>query len=126
MTIVVMCKEFIDDLTDKIWTTFRPHSFVAQHQAKVLTQSKQSLNEYECVVLVDFAENYSFVVQDAVQGCHLSNDQVTLHPVVIYMHQSKSPSKPKPVSLCIVSDYMTHITSTCLLEGCGSVYQDTG
>jgi hypothetical protein len=28
---VVLCEEFIDDLTE-IWTTFRPHNFVAQHQ----------------------------------------------------------------------------------------------
>jgi hypothetical protein len=41
MTAVVQCEEFIDDLTDKIWTTFRPHSFVAQHQAQVLTQCKE-------------------------------------------------------------------------------------
>jgi hypothetical protein len=28
MTVAGLCEEFIDDLTDKIWTTFRPHSFV--------------------------------------------------------------------------------------------------
>jgi hypothetical protein len=66
-----------------------------------LTQSKGNLNE-----CVDFAENYSFMFQDAVQGYHWSNDQVILYPI------AESPSKPKPISLCIVSDCMAHVTST--------------
>ena len=32
----------------------------------------------------DFSENYSFIVQDAVQGYHWNNSQVTLHPFVYY------------------------------------------
>jgi hypothetical protein len=66
MTVVVSCEEFIDDLTDNIWTIFHPHSFIAWHQAQVLTQWKETLNEHKCVVLVHFVENYSFIVQDAV------------------------------------------------------------
>ena len=30
--------------------------------------AKENLSENELIVLLDFAENYSFVVQDAVQG----------------------------------------------------------
>jgi hypothetical protein len=52
------------------------------------------------------------MVQDAVQGCHWTNGQVTLHTIAIYVHQPESPSKPKPVSLCIDSDCMVHVTST--------------
>ncbi len=33
---------------------------------------------------VDFSENYTFIIQDAVQGYHWNNDQVTVHPFVIY------------------------------------------
>jgi hypothetical protein len=74
ITVVVPCEEVIDDLTDKIWTTFCPYSFIAQLQSQILTHCKESLNGLGCVVLVDFAENFSFMVQDAVQGCHWSND----------------------------------------------------
>ena len=36
------------------------------------------------IVIADFAENYSFILQDAAQGFHWSNDQVTLYPFVCY------------------------------------------
>jgi hypothetical protein len=61
------------------------------------------------------------MVQDAVQRYHWSNDQVTQHPVIINMHQPESPSEPKPVSLCVVSDFILYLS-----EGCDSVHQDTG
>jgi hypothetical protein len=85
---------------------------VAWHQVQHLTQCKDTLNESECVELVDFEENYSFMVQDAVQWYHWSKDQVTYHPIVIYMHQPEFPSKLKLVSLFILSDCMARVTST--------------
>ena len=36
------------------------------------------------LILLNFAENYCFVVQDAVQGCHWNNSQATLYPFVAY------------------------------------------
>ena len=32
----------------------------------------------------DFSENCHFVVQDAAQGYHWANDQVTIHPFIVY------------------------------------------
>jgi hypothetical protein len=64
------------------------------------------------VIAVDFPENYSFVALDAMQGYHWSSDQVTLHPIVIHMHQPKSRFKPNYVSFCIVSYCMVHVIST--------------
>jgi hypothetical protein len=87
------------------------NSFVPQLQAQILTQCKESLNGHEYVVLVDFAENCSFVVQDAAQECHWSNDQRTFHPIVIYVHWPESPSKSNSVSLCIACYCMAHVTS---------------
>ena len=45
---------------------------------------KESLLSSTCIVLADFAENYSMVVQDAVQGCRWTQQQCTIHPLVIY------------------------------------------
>ena len=42
------------------------------------------LKDDECIVLLDFAETYTYVVQDAVQGFHWNNSQATLHPFVAY------------------------------------------
>ena len=38
----------------------------------------------EFLVVGDNSENYSFIVQDAVQGYHWNNSQVMLHPFVYY------------------------------------------
>ena len=40
--------------------------------------------EKEGLLVLDFAENYSFLVQDAVQGFHWENSQRTVHPLVFY------------------------------------------
>ena len=36
------------------------------------------------IVLVDFVENYQFLVQDQIQSYHWSKEYCTLHPLVIY------------------------------------------
>ena len=39
--------------------------------------------------MADFAENYSMVVQDAVQRWHWTKQQCTVHPIVIYYKDSQ-------------------------------------
>ena len=51
------------------------------------------------------AENYSFVVQDEVQGFHWSNLQCTLHLVVVYYQEM---DMLESVSYCIISDDNKH------------------
>jgi len=47
---------------------------------------KETLSADSIIILMDFAENYSFVVQDAVQGQHWNNNsQATLHPFAVYV-----------------------------------------
>ena len=46
--------------------------------------TSRKLSENECIIFLDFAENYSDLVQDGVQGFHWNNSQATLHPFVIY------------------------------------------
>lgn len=57
---------------------------------------------------MDFAENYSFVVQDAVQGQHWNNSQTTLHPFAVYYREC---GDVKCLSVCIVSDHLQHNTN---------------
>ena len=64
------------------------HSFFSKVQSSYCKELKNNLEENTAIILVDFAENYSFVVQDAVQGFHWNNSQATLHPVVIYYKQN--------------------------------------
>ena len=61
----------------------------------------------ECANVVDFAENYSFVVQDEIQSFHWSKSHCTLHPVVVYY---KENGKLAQKSFCFISEYLEHDT----------------
>lgn len=86
----------------------RPHQFIAKAQAAFLRMTKETLELNNFVILMDFAENYSFVIQDAVQGQHWNNSQATLHPFTVYYKQGK---ELKCLSLCVVSDCLEHNTN---------------
>ena len=64
------------------------HSFISRAQSAYLKELKDTLGNNTAIVLVDFAEIYSFVIQDEVQGFHWNNVQATLHPIVIYYKQN--------------------------------------
>ena len=60
---------------------------------------------------LDFAENDSFIVQDATQGFHWDNSQAMLHPFVAY---NKSPeSNTQHTCMCLRHDT---ITVHCFLD----------
>ena len=83
------------------------HSFIAKSQARYLKEKKGNLNDNACTILLDFAENYQFVVQDEIQGFHWNKLGSTLHPVVVYYKDGESL---KSLSICIISDDMEHDT----------------
>ncbi|KAK3924781.1 ARL14 effector protein [Frankliniella fusca] len=101
-------EEFINDILEAL-PALSIHSYISKQQAKFYQEKKNSLKPGEAVVVLDFSENYSFIVQDAVQGYHWSNDQATLHPFVVYTKQSNA-SEPVAHSLIILSDDMKHNT----------------
>ena len=74
---------YIQQLVDVI-DHLTSHSYIAKSQGQSLKKLKSELPRNECIVLLDFAENYKYVVQDEVQSFHWNNQQCTLHPVVLY------------------------------------------
>ena len=52
-------------------------SFIAKSQPQYLKARKENINEATCIVLLDFAENYHYVVQDEVQGYHWNKEHST-------------------------------------------------
>ena len=86
------------------------HHYIAKNQSAYLSHLKENLPEGECIILLDFAENFSFVVQDAAQGFHWDNSQATLHPFVIYFKNSQT-QQLEIKSVCVISDHMKHDTS---------------
>ena len=71
---------------------------------------KSSLPPLEEMILQgDFAENYSFVVQDEIQSFHWENKQATLHPFVAYWCDDEGKLEHK--NICIISDSKDHSTT---------------
>jgi hypothetical protein len=97
-------EEFVADLLRK-FNKLTVHDYVSRHQSRYLTDLKVSMSTNECIILLDFAENYSFVVQDAAQGYHWDNTQATLHPFVVYF---KDQNEVRCTSFCIISNHMKH------------------
>lgn len=99
-------EDFIELLVYSI-DNLTTHSFIAKNQAQYLKRRKEELDRSECLILLDFAENYHYVVQDEIQGYHWNKDQCTLHPVVIYY---KEGHELKHLSFCIISNDLDHDT----------------
>lgn len=101
-------REFIQILADKI-DKLAVHHYIAKHQSQYLKTLKNNLTPQECIMILDFSENYSFLVQDCAQGYHWDNTQCTLHPFSIYIRQN-SESETVCIPLCIISDCLKHDT----------------
>ena len=75
--------EFAESLVENV-DLLTSHSFIAKCQARYLKECKESLDTNTCIILLDFAENFKYMVQDEVQSFHWNNMQCTLHPIVLY------------------------------------------
>ena len=100
--VVLPIDEYVSALSESI-ATLTAHHFVADAQSKFFKRLKESVSDDEAVVVGDFAENYSFLAQDAAQGFHWQNLQCTLHPFVVYRKNGHD-------SFCFVSDCVKHDT----------------
>ena len=81
------------------------------------------------MVVGDFSENYSFIVQDAVQGYHWTNSQATLHPFVFYwkdQNKERQHSSYVVISECNNHDTVAvHLFQRHLIEHLKSKHQVT-
>ena len=59
------------------------------------------------MILGDFAENLSFIVQDKIQRYHWNNQECSLHPIVLYYHK-ENKSDLVSTSICFISDDLKH------------------
>ena len=102
--------EFIEIFSEKL-LTLRPHHYVAKQQSLFLKKKKESLQAGEAIVIGDFAENFSFVVQDEAQSFHWTNHQATIHPFIVYFSESSdSGQKLNHLSFVVISDCLEHNT----------------
>lgn len=83
------------------------HDFIKRKQSQFLKNKKQTLEENEVLIICDFSENFTFVLQDEVQSFHWNNAQCTLHPFVVYF---KNNGVLEHISFIIISDILKHDT----------------
>lgn len=105
-TITKSPEEFVETLINKLFI-LRCHDFIAKQQASFLESLKSSIKPGEIIVLGDFAENYSFLCQDAAQGFHWTNEQATLHSTVIYYRTAEGEAI-KHACFVVISNHMKH------------------
>ena len=74
--------DFLYEIYDQV-KDLTIHHFIAESQNKYFKYAKENLSVNECVVVLDFTENYCFIVQDAVQSFKWNSFQATIHPFVI-------------------------------------------
>ncbi len=70
-------------------------------------ERKEALKDGEFLVIGDFAENFSFVVQDEAQSFHWNNSSVTIHPFVYYF---KENNQLENGNYALISNCNTHDT----------------
>ena len=97
---------FIDSLCEKL-EKLKRHSFIVKQQSQYQNFLKDSLLVGEFLVICDFAENYSFVLQDEVQAFHWNNSQATIHPFVIYFRENNQLNN---TSFVVISECLHHDT----------------
>jgi hypothetical protein len=72
-----------------------------------LKELKCNIQSGEFVVLYNFAENYSFVLQHEAQGFHWNNAQAIIYPFVIYFKKS-DVLNTQHEDLVVISDCLKH------------------
>ena len=61
ITVQTSISEFIETLSETLYNLCH-HHFIKEAQSSYLSETKQTLDQYTCIILMDFAENYSFLV----------------------------------------------------------------
>ena len=106
-------EEFVEDFVSilcEMLYQLTEHHFISKKQNAYMKDLKSSLKPNESIIVLDFAENYAFVVQDAAQSFHWNNSQATIHPFVVYFINPETHELSHKAFACI-SDHMTHDTA---------------
>ncbi|KAJ8666886.1 hypothetical protein QAD02_008548 [Eretmocerus hayati] len=88
-TRVVPSEDSVQEL-EKALIKLKPYSFLAKEQGAFLNKLKVTLTISKFLLILDFAENYQFVVQVAAQSFHSNNDPCTPVTVVIYFWNERN------------------------------------
>ena len=99
------CEQLLDECVRQI-TNLTKHSYIAKAQEDYLKHRKINISKDEAIVLLDFSENFQFVIQNEVQSYHWCKDYCTVHCLVVYLKNNNHDLVSS--SFCIISDDLTH------------------
>ena len=69
-TVQKSTEEFIDLFCEKLQILLR-HDFISKQQSSYMNYTEKNISSSKVVIVCDFSENYSFILQDEVQSFHL-------------------------------------------------------
>lgn len=92
------------EVIDNLWPDFLTHSFYSHKQRDYIALIKEasSITTF-AVVQLDFAQNFSFVIQREVQSAYYSRQQATILTVYIKIGEEHR-------NMVVISDYLAHDT----------------
>ena len=91
----------VDNLTTPSW----------QRAKLSISNRGKKKQQTQCIIPLDFTQNYHYVLQDEIQEYHWNKYQCTMHTVVIYF---KKYGVLHHISLCIISDDLEQ--DTCFVH----------
>ena len=60
------------------------HSHISKALSTCLMNQKEKLDSDTCIIMIDFAENYQYVLDDEIQSFYYNNNQCSIQPAIIY------------------------------------------
>jgi len=101
-------QEFVSVLIDNL-EKLMSHSYIAKSQSRYLRQLKDTISANIVILLLDFAKNFTFTIQDEIHSYHWNTSQATLQPVCVYHYDCDCVNDHFQChSFCIISDDMDH------------------
>lgn len=105
----VFLDEMCRDLRQPVMgTTYPYHLFTAKWQQQQYTKLKENLPRNTMLMVMDFARNKTLEYQDEIKSAYYQQGQVTMHPIVVYYHQSPEDGQLTRESLIFLSDDLGH------------------
>jgi hypothetical protein len=108
-TITKSASDFVESLCSSL-NTYLPHHHINILQTNFWKRAKETLQDGEIGIQMDFAQNYAFVMQNAAQGYHWNNRQATLHTAVAYYKQNGKIQTYCHVTICEAQDKHDTVT----------------
>lgn len=99
-------RQFKTDLCDDFWNLTQ-HHFIADAQKTHFKHVRNNLSLDTAVIVMDFSENFAFVIQNSVQAFYYNNDSATIHPFLMY-YKVENEDSVKSTNFCVISDTSDH------------------